>query len=93
MLYEVITDVLGNCHVRPQPESLEYHADATLLRRPRGDVFTVDQQRSRIRHRQSRDHAQEGRFPCTRRTEQAKKLAGLDSQIDIREDAPVAEGQ
>ena len=67
---------------------LKDHPEAASLRLKARDVAPVKFNRSRVRHLKPRDHPQRRRLAATRRAEQTKELAALDSQREIVDGAP-----
>jgi hypothetical protein len=73
-------DILLHGHVRKQRIGLEHHVDRSCVGRYPGHVRTVDEDASRARLLESREHAQQSTFAAAGTAEQTEELALVDIQ-------------
>jgi len=76
-------DISPHIHVRIEREELEHESDVASRGALLGNVLACQQNATRGRQFQPRDHAQGGRLAAAGRTEQAEELAILDGKVRV----------
>ena len=76
-------DVAGHRHVREESIALEHHAGVATEGWKLGHVLIADEDASRGRLDEARDHAERRRFAAAGGSQQGHQLALLDAQRDV----------
>src|ERR1700733_522842 len=84
-------DISSHIHVRIEREELEYESDVAGRGALERNILARQQNATRGRQFQPRDHAQGGRLAAAGRTEQAKELAVLDGEVRVLDRDEIAE--
>ena len=76
-------DVGRDIQMREYRVALEHHVHRAVVGRNERHVLAVDVDAPAARHLEAGEHAEQGRFPATRRSEQRKELSLRDLEVCI----------
>ena len=85
-------DVLGNREMREQLLVLKHQTDVAAVRRPVGDVATIERHRAAVGDQQPSNHTEKCALAAPRWAEQGDHFAAGDFQRHVIEHSAIAEG-